>query len=458
MDKMNIEEMVKLQRRFFQTGTTRNVAYRKNCLKLLREGIQRMEPEIMAALKEDLGKSSSESYMTEVGMTLEELTFMEKNIHRLARKKYALTPFAQFCAESYEVPEPYGVVLIMSPWNYPFMLTMDPVIDAIAAGNTVLIKPSAYAPATSRVIQKLIQECFSAKLASVVTGGRDVNQDLLEQEFDYIFFTGGKTVGHLVLEKAAKHLTPVTLELGGKSPCIVDETANLKLAARRIVFGKYLNVGQTCVAPDYLLVQESVKEELAGYIKKAIISQFGQDALKNPNYGKIINEKHFNRLKGLLEGADIIYGGQNDGISRIEPTVVDNVTLKAPLMGEEIFGPILPILTFKDREDVVRIVRANPTPLATYMFTTNKENIAFFMKHIRFGGGCINDTIIHLATSRMGFGGTGSSGMGAYHGKKGFDTFTHYKSIVDKKNFIDLPFRYQPYQSWKDKLIRMFLK
>ncbi|MDD3221625.1 MAG: aldehyde dehydrogenase [Lachnospiraceae bacterium] len=455
---MNIEEMVKLQRRFFQTGTTRNVAYRKNCLKLLREGIQRMEPEIMAALKEDLGKSSSESYMTEVGMTLEELTFMEKNIHRLARKKYALTPFAQFCAESYEVPEPYGVVLIMSPWNYPFMLTMDPVIDAIAAGNTVLIKPSAYAPATSRVIQKLIQECFSAKLASVVTGGRDVNQDLLEQEFDYIFFTGGKTVGHLVLEKAAKHLTPVTLELGGKSPCIVDETANLKLAARRIVFGKYLNVGQTCVAPDYLLVQESVKEELAGYIKKAIISQFGQDALKNPNYGKIINEKHFNRLKGLLEGADIIYGGQNDGISRIEPTVVDNVTLKAPLMGEEIFGPILPILTFKDREDVVRIVRANPTPLATYMFTTNKENIAFFMKHIRFGGGCINDTIIHLATSRMGFGGTGSSGMGAYHGKKGFDTFTHYKSIVDKKNFIDLPFRYQPYQSWKDKLIRMFLK
>lgn len=455
---MNIEEMVKLQRRFFQTGTTRNVAYRKNCLKLLREGIQRMEPEIMAALKEDLGKSSSESYMTEVGMTLEELTFMEKNIHRLARKKYALTPFAQFCAESYEVPEPYGVVLIMSPWNYPFMLTMDPVIDAIAAGNTVIIKPSAYAPATSRVIQKLIQECFSAKFASVVTGGRDVNQDLLEQEFDYIFFTGGKTVGHLVLEKAAKHLTPVTLELGGKSPCIVDETANLKLAARRIVFGKYLNVGQTCVAPDYLLVQESVKEELAGYIKKTITSQFGQDALKNPNYGKIINEKHFNRLKGLLEGADIIYGGQNDGVSRIEPTLVDNVTLKALLMGEEIFGPILPILTFKDREDVVRIVRANPTPLATYMFTTNKENIAFFMKHIRFGGGCINDTIIHLATSRMGFGGTGSSGMGAYHGKKGFDTFTHYKSIVDKKNFIDLPFRYQPYQGWKDKLIRMFLK
>lgn len=455
---MKIEEIIQLQRCFFRTGMTRKTAYRKNCLKLLREAIVRMEPEIMAALKEDLGKSASESYMTEVGMTMAELSYMEKNIHRLVRRRFVPTPLAQFCAESYEVAEPYGVVLIMSPWNYPFMLTMEPVIDAIAAGNTVVIKPSAYAPATSRVIAELIRSCFSAKFAAVVEGGREVNQDLLEQEFDYIFFTGGKTVGRLVLEKAAKYLTPVTLELGGKSPCIVDETADLKLAAKRIVFGKYLNLGQTCVAPDYLLVQEDVKEKLIVFLKKAIVSQFGKDALKNPSYGKIINEKHFKRLNGLLEGADIIFGGKNDGKSRISPTLVDHVTLKDPLMGEEIFGPILPILTYKSREEALKIIRENPTPLAAYIFTTNHENRDFFMNNVRYGGGCVNDTIIHLATSYMGFGGTGSSGMGAYHGKKGFDTFTHYKSIVDKKNFMDLPFRYQPYRTWKDKLIRMFLK
>ena len=455
---VKIKEIIGLQRRFFETGATWKVAYRKHCLKLLREAIQIFEPEIMAALKEDLGKSSSESYMTEVGMTMAELSYMEKNIHRLARKKYVPTPLAQFCAESYEVPEPYGVVLVMSPWNYPFMLTMEPVIDAIAAGNTVVIKPSAYAPATSRVIAKIIQSCFPTKFAAVVEGGRAVNQDLLEQKFDYIFFTGGKTVGQLVLEKASKYLTPVTLELGGKSPCIVDDTANLKLAARRIVFGKYLNLGQTCVAPDYLLVQENVKDELIRYLKKAIRSQFGKDALKNPDYGKIINDKHFNRLNGLLEGADIIFGGENDGESRIAPTLVDHVSLDAPLMKEEIFGPILPILTFKSREEAVEMIRENPTPLATYIFTTNQDNREYFMNQVRFGGGCVNDTIIHLATSHMGFGGTGMSGMGAYHGKRGFDTFTHYKSIVDKKNFIDLPFRYQPYQGWKDKLVRVFLK
>ena len=455
---MLVEEIVNVQKKFFRTGTTRKIEYRLNSLQILKDGIHRMMPEIYAALKKDLGKCETESYMAEVGMTLAELSYMEKHIKRFSARKKVRTPLAQFPAVSYREPEPYGTVLIMSPWNYPFMLTMEPVIDALAAGNTVVIKPSAYAPETSKVIAQLIRQCFSVKLAAVVEGGRNENQELLEQDFDYIFFTGGKTVGRLVMEKASAHLTPVTLELGGKSPCIVCDSANLKMAARRIVFGKYLNVGQTCVAPDYLLVQESVKMPLLKHIRKEIIRQWGKEPLLNEEYGRIINQKHFERLTGLIRDKKCLIGGKDDGVDKIEPTVVDNVPMDDPLMQDEIFGPILPVLTFKDVDEVQEIVERNPTPLALYLFTSNKRDIRRIMNRIRFGGGCVNDTIIHLATSRMGFGGTGQSGMGSYHGKDGFDTFSHYKSVVDKKTWLDLPFRYHPFSHWKDKMITKFLK
>ena len=455
---MRIEEIMEMQKKFFRTGTTRKTEYRLNCLRILKDGIYQMMPDICAALKKDLGKSETESYMAEVGMTLAELGYMEKRVRRFSAKKRVLTPLAQFPAVSFRVPEPYGTVLIMSPWNYPFMLTMEPVIDAIAAGNTVVVKPSAYAPETSRVIARLIRQCFSVKVAAVVEGGRAENQALLEQDFDYIFFTGGKTVGRLVMEKAAAHLTPVTLELGGKSPCIVCASADLKTAARRIVFGKYLNVGQTCVAPDYLLVQESVRGPLLKYIRREIVRQFGKAPLENDAYGRIVNEKHFKRLTDLIDGRKCLIGGRDNGVDKIEPTVVDYVTMDDPLMQDEIFGPILPVLTFKDTEEIRDIVEQNPTPLALYLFTSSKKDVRRVMGNIRFGGGCVNDTIIHLATSRMGFGGTGQSGMGSYHGKAGFETFSHYKSIVDKKTWLDLPFRYQPYRRWKDRLIRKFLK
>ena len=407
---MQAEEIVNVQRKFFRTGTTRKLDYRLNALQILKDGINRMMPEIYKALAADLGKCEAESYMAEVGLTLSELSYMEKHLKRFAARKNVSTPLAQFPAKSYEMPEPYGVVLIMSPWNYPFMLTMEPLIDAVAAGNTVVVKPSDYAPNTSRVIAKLIRQCFSVKLAAVVEGGREQNKELLDQQFDYIFFTGGKTVGRLVMEKAAVHLTPVTLELGGKSPCIVTESADLKVAARRIVFGKYLNLGQTCVAPDYLLVHENVKKPLLRFIVREIKRQWGKNPLEDKEYGNIINEKHFKRLNGLLKGTDIIIGGSNDGHLKIEPTVVDNVTAGDALMQEEIFGPVLPVLTFSTREEVVDIIRKNPTPLALYLFTSEKKDIRYYMNRVRFGGGCINDTVIHLATSNMGFGGTGESG------------------------------------------------
>jgi len=456
---MDTKKVVALQHLYFDTGKTRSLKFRQNALARLKNGIIRMEREILLALQEDLGKSQTEGYMTEVGMVLSEISHMEKYLRLYAAKKYVWTPAAQFCASSYKVAEPYGVVLVMSPWNYPFMLSMEPVIDAIAAGNTVVIKPSAYAPATSAVIARLVSKCFRREYMTVIQGGREVNQNLLEQNFDYIFFTGGKDVGRLVMSKAAAHLTPVTLELGGKSPCIVDASADLKLAAKRIVFGKFLNLGQTCVAPDYLLVHQDVKKTLVKYICREIRLQFGTDPLNHYEYGKIINEKHFNRLSKLLEGQKIITGGQCDAAQlKIAPTLVDHVTLENPLMGEEIFGPVLPVMTYRTREEARRIIMANPTPLALYLFTENARSRKYFIKNIRFGGGCINDTIIHLATSHMGFGGTGQSGMGSYHGKTGFDTFSHYKSIVDKKTWMDLPVRYHPYSSMKDCMIRMFLK
>ncbi len=456
---MEIEVLVKKQRSYFDKGKTRNISWRIGALQTLRRAILNNREEIEAALRADLGKSPMESYMCETGMVLSELNYMLRHLRGFAKNRHVPTPLAQFHSKSFRSPEPYGVVLIMSPWNYPFMLAVEPLIGAIAAGNCAVVKPSAYAPATSAVIEKLINECFAPHFVSVVQGGRAENEALLEQRFDFIFFTGSVSVGELVMEKASKNLTPVCLELGGKSPCIVDRTANIKVAAKRIVFGKYLNLGQTCVAPDYLFVHEDVKEKLLNEIEKCIRRQFGCDPLANSNYGKMINAKHFSRVCGLIENEDIRVGGRtNRETLQIEPTVLDHVSPSSPIMQEEIFGPVLPVMTFHDISEVISFVTRREKPLALYLFTTSRATEKKVLKYCSFGGGCINDTIIHLATSQMGFGGVGGSGMGSYHGKESFETFSHRRSIVKKYNWIDLPMRYQPYKGWKKLMVEMFLR
>ena len=451
---MQIESILSAQQAFFQSGKTLDVAYRSLYLKKLYAAIRRYEPKIAAALHSDLGKSDYEGFMCETGLVLSEISYMLRHVRRFARKKTVPTPLAQFHAKSFVLPSPYGNVLIMSPWNYPFLLTIDPLVTAIAAGNTAVVKPSAYSPATSAVVAQLIAECFPPEYVAVVTGGREENAALLSQKFDFIFFTGSQAVGKEVLRNAARHLTPVVLELGGKSPCIVDSTADISLAARRIVFGKFLNCGQTCVAPDYILCDKAIKDSLVAALHKEIEKQFGSDPLENPDYGKIINAKHFDRICGL---------GENPRCSRdtlqIAPTILENATWDAPSMQEEIFGPILPVLSYDRFEEIFAVLQNKPKPLALYLFSSDKQHIEAVTTRLRYGGGCINDVIIHLATSQMGFGGVGESGMGAYHGKIGFDTFSHHKSIVDKKTWLDLPMRYQPYRKKSNgKLLRLFLK
>ena len=459
MTEQEIKDILQQQNHFFSSGKTIPAEFRLKQLESLKEAMIRHEADLAAALKEDLGKSRMESYMCEIGLTLSELTWMQKHLRSLMRSKRVSTPAAQFAAKSFRSPSPYGTVLIMSPWNYPVLLTLDPLIDAIAAGNTAVVKPSAYAPCTFDVMKTMIEECFPAHYVAVVDGGRAENQALLQQRFDMIFFTGGKTVGREVLRHAAEYLTPVTLELGGKSPCIVDSTAKIRLAAKRIVFGKYLNCGQTCVAPDYILCDKRIRDELITAILAEIEKQFGKEPLKNPNYGKIINEKHFERILGLINGEKLVYGGQSEPESlRIAPTVLNNITWDDAVMGEEIFGPLLPILTFDTLAEALDTVESHPHPLALYFFSEDKAAQKKVLDTCRFGGGCINDTIIHLATSEMPFGGVGESGMGSYHGRVGFETFSHYRSIVDKKTWMDLPIRYQKYTGLKEKMMRMFLK
>lgn len=459
MTEAEIKRIVKEQRKFFAAGATLPIETRIQALTRLKACILKKEDEINEAVKKDLGKSPFETYMCETGLVLSELTYMLKHIHSIAKERNVRTPLAQFHSRSYKKPSPYGVTLIMSPWNYPFLLTIDPLIDAIAAGNTAVVKPSAYSPHTSRLIKELLAECFEEKYVAVIMGGRAENACLLKEHFDYIFFTGSQAVGKEVMRCASFHLTPVTLELGGKSPCIVEKSADLKLAARRIVFGKYLNCGQTCVAPDYIYCDRSIKERLLKEIKKQIQKQYGREPLTRENYGKIINEKHFDRILGLIDTDKVVCGGNADrGRLQIEPTVMDNVTFADAVMQEEIFGPVMPILTYDTLDEAVRNVNSMPRPLALYVFTKDKKAAAHITLRCGFGGGCINDTVIHLATSEMGFGGFGESGMGSYHGKSGFDTFTHYKSIVDKKTWLDLPMRYQPYKRLYEKLLYIFLK
>ena len=454
-----MENILNRQREYFKSGATLPVKNRLEALKKLKSVIKSKEKEILFALKTDLGKSATEAYMCEVGLALSEISYFEKNLKKFAKDKVVPTPLTNFHSKSIIKSVPYGNVLIISPWNYPFLLAIESLTNAIAAGNTVILKPSAYSPATSKIVKEIIEEAFQSKYVAVVTGGREENKNLLSMKFDYIFFTGSQSVGKNVLRAASENLTPVTLELGGKSPCIVDETANIKLAAKRIVFGKYLNCGQTCVAPDYICCHSSIKDELVEEIKKQIVEQFGENPLDNPNYGKIINEKHFVRICNLMVEEKIVIGGKVDTETlKIAPTVMTDVTWNDAVMHEEIFGPILPIMTFNNLYDVIEVIEKLPHPLALYMFSESKKNIKSVTELCRYGGGCVNDVVVHLATPEMPFGGVGASGMGSYHGKFGFDTFSHKKSILDKKTWFDLPMRYQPYNELYSKLLKIFLR
>ena len=454
-----MEELLRLHRAFMASRKSYEVEYRLQALQRLQEAIRHYEDEICRAIYQDLGKARSESYMCEVGLTLTELSHMKRHIRRWARTKIVGTGLANFPAVSRIVQEPYGLVLIMSPWNYPFMLCMEPLVGAIAAGNSVVLKPSNYSPATSAVIKKVVSRAFEEGHVSVVEGGRAENTALLEQKFDYIFFTGSQEVGRLVMERAARHLTPVSLELGGKSPCIVDRTANLRVAAKRLAYGKYLNCGQTCVAPDYLLIDETVKDQFLTYYRRAVVRMYGEQPLANPDYGKIINEKHFQRLCRLMDPERVVLGGRTEPERlRIEPTVMDRVTGEDAVMQEEIFGPILPVLTFTSIDEAEKFVLARPKPLACYVFTSDSAVERRFLRYVPFGGGCINDTIGHLVSQAMGFGGVGESGMGSYHGRRSFQTFSHEKSILKKSVLVDMPMRYQPYRKIYDKIVKMIMR
>lgn len=454
---MNVQNIVKNQKKFLEELKRKDVQYRIEKLKALKNVIKENEDEIAKALYKDLNKDKVESYMVEIGMVLSELSYIIKNTKKWAKPKRVITPLSQFLASSFIVPEPYGVVLVMSPWNYPFLLTMQPVIGALAAGNTCIIKPSRFSINTSKIIKKLIEKVYDEKYVSVVWG-EDVSEELLKQDVDYICYTGSPRVGKIVMKAAVEKLIPVTLELGGKSPCIVEKTADIKLAARRIAFGRILNSGQTCIAPDYILVEKEIKEQFIEELKKNIIKMVGETPLENKEYPKLIGEKQFNKVKEMLVEKEIIYGGKYDEKTlKIEPTIL-KCTYKSKAMEEEIFGPLFPIIEFTKIDEVIKYITSNPKPLALYLFTNNKKLQKRILREVSFGGGCINDTIMHIASHNMPFGGVGNSGMGSYHGKYSFDTFTHYKSIIKRSNLIDMPMRYHPYKDSNYKLIKWFLK
>ena len=454
---MDIHEIVESEKHFFRTGVTRGVDFRIDMLKKFRKAIIENDELISAALKADLNKQPFESYMCETGLLLEEINFHIKRLKKWSKTRRVKSGIGQLPGRSYVCPEPYGVVLIMAPWNYPVQLCLMPLVGAISAGNCAVVKPSAYAPESSRVISKLIESAFPTGFVTAVEGGRDANKALLDEPFDYIFFTGSVAVGKTVMEAAAKRLTPVTLELGGKSPIIVDETANLPLAARRIAFGKVLNAGQTCVAPDYLMIEKSVEAPFIEEYKKALVSFFPEGDMSG--MVRIINDKHFERVCNILDNSgNVVIGGARDAETRfIEPAVLTDVPIDSPAMQQEIFGPVLPVLPYEKLDDCIDFIRSRPEPLALYIFSENKMNQEKVLNSCSFGGGCINDTVIHLASSHMSFGGVGESGMGSYHGKKSFDTFTHYRSVL-KQGKLDVKLRYFPYKSGKEKIIRMILK
>ncbi|NFV12453.1 aldehyde dehydrogenase [Clostridium sporogenes] len=454
----NINNILEKQKKFFDNGYTKDINFRIEALKKLKYSIKINENNIFKALKKDLNKSEFETFITEIGIVYDEINVAIKNIKKWSKTKKVRTPITNFLASSYIYNEPYGVVLIIAPWNYPFQLIMAPLVGAISAGNCILLKPSELAVETKKIIVDIIKDTFNDEYISVVTGGVEESEALLKEKFDYIFYTGGINVGKIVMKAAAENLTPITLELGGKSPCIVDKDADIDLAARRIAWGKFLNAGQTCVAPDYLIVHKNIKEKFISLMEKYIVKFFGKNSFENEDYPRIINERHFKRLEGYLDEGKIVFGGKRDiNNLYIEPTIIEEINFKNRIMQEEIFGPVLPVIEFEDISEVIDIVKNNSKPLALYYFSEDKEKQKYVIKNIQFGGGCINDTIMHLATSTLPFGGVGNSGMGGYHGIASFETFSHKKSILKKSNLIDIKIRYAPFKG-KINLARKLFK
>ncbi|ACJ79642.1 aldehyde dehydrogenase [Bacillus paranthracis] len=455
---MSVSSIVNKQKEYFYNGHTRSVEVRKNNLKKLYEGVQRFEQEIFQALKLDLNKSVHESFTTEVGYVLKEISFQLKHISSWSKPKRVRTALTHFGSKGKVVPEPYGVTLIIAPWNYPFQLAIAPLVGALAAGNTIVLKPSELTPNVSKVITRMLEELFQEELVAVVEGGVEESTALLKEPFDYIFFTGSVGVGKVVMEAAAKQLTPLTLELGGKSPCIVHKDAKIDVTARRIVWGKFLNAGQTCVAPDYMYVHASVKEQLIEALRHEIEKQYGKEPLHNDNYVRIVSERHFERLCTFLkDGKTVIGGNYKKETLHIEPTVLTNVTWESAVMEDEIFGPILPIIEYDNIEDVIDTIQQHPKPLALYVFSEDKGVQKKVTSNISYGGGCINDVVYHLATPYLPFGGVGSSGLGSYHGEESFRTFSHYKSILAQSTAFDMKIRYSSTKSAL-KFIRKLLK
>lgn len=454
---MDYQMHIKDMKNYYLSGETLSYAFRLQALKKLKSAILNYQNDILDALKMDLNKSHFEGFLTEIGIVLLEIKDAMHHLKKWMKIKKVKTPLTLFKAKSYLYPEPYGVVLIMSPWNYPFQLAIAPLVGAIAAGNCSVLKLSPDSPHTSLVTKKMIDSVFSEQFITVLIGGLEESKEIIKQRFDYIFFTGSTQVGRIVMMEASKHLTPVTLELGGKSPCIIDETADLKKAAKRIAFGKFINAGQTCIAPDYIYVQSRVKNQLILELKQWIHMFFNEKAIDKEDYPRIINEKHYHRLISLIPKEKVIHGGIYDK-QKIEPTLLDGVTRSDSVMKEEIFGPILPILSFDEINDVIHDLKHQEKPLAVYIFTKNKENEENLLNSLSFGGATVNDTLMHVASGYLPFGGVGESGMGSYHGKMSFDTFTHYKSILKRSNAIDLDFRYHPYTQRKKKIVDLFMK
>ncbi|AIQ10893.1 aldehyde dehydrogenase [Paenibacillus durus] len=446
------------QRSFFASGATKELSYRIDALRRLKAGIQERERQLINALKADLNKSEFEAYMAEIGIVLEEISFTLKHLRTWAKPRKVRTPITHFGARGYIYSEPYGLALILAPWNYPFQLAAAPLIGAIAAGNCAVLKPSELTPRTSETIAEIIRTSFQEDYISVIQGGIETSEALLREKFDYIFFTGSVPVGKIVMIAAAKHLTPVTLELGGKSPCIVHEDANLKLAARRIAWGKFMNAGQTCVAPDYIYVHQSIKERFLRELESAVKELYGERPLLNPDYTRIVGRKHFDRIEAFLDNGTRVFGGGTDQEKlTIEPTVLTDIGWEDPVMQEEIFGPLLPVLEYGDLPEAIREIGSQPKPLALYLFTESKSVQEDVRKKVSFGGGCINDTVYHITSPYLPFGGVGSSGMGAYHGQASFDTFSHSKSVLKQTTRFDLPFRY-PNRRNGLKQIKRFLR
>lgn len=459
----DVEAAAQKMRDFFLTDTTKHVPYRRQALEKLRGWLRANEQRVLDALQQDLGKAPFEGYATELGIVYDEITMMLKHLNKWSRPKRVASPLVHFHSTSKVYPSPLGVVLVLSPWNYPLQLALVPMVDAIAAGNCVALKPSRTSKATSALLIEMVAEVFPPEFVCGFPGSGEMNDWLLEVRWDQIFFTGSPNVGHTIMQAAAKFLTPVVLELGGKSPCIVDETANIKRAAQRIAWGKGINCGQTCVAPDYFLVHENVVDELIPQLEACFHQYYGNDILKCDEWPHMISRRHFDRVMELIENrnpdARVAFGGHGDPETlRIEPTCLTGVTLDDPVMGEEIFGPVIPVITYRSLDQAFEIVRHFEKPLACYVFSEDKQIQHRVLTTLPFGGATVNDVVIHLANNHMGFGGVGNSGMGAYHGKVGFDCFTHYKSTLRKGTWFELPVRNPPFDDTKMKIVKMMMR